>query len=202
MKVQLLESKLFVYGDEIVAKGSALGDMIFDIDSNARNSAQIGCGVDTQLEILFNELKHSKNQKAIFVITDLFRFNFNFFKMQDQYIAPFCRTHDSLKTLSRETWVENAKHVPFITDFFKKVVDVPSEFEQKKLLYILSTLIALSHNFKKLLIINRGHKLVLENFLIPSNIDIIETNAASEIANNNYDKNLKKIIKKWIKLDN
>ena len=152
-KAKLLETKLFVYGDEIIAKGSALGDMIFDIDCNARNSAQIGCGVDTQLEILYNELEQSKNQKAIFVITDLCRFNFNFFKMQQQYLTPFCRTHDSLKKVSREIWAENAKNVPFINDFFKNFVDVPKEFEQKKLLYILSTLIALSHNFKKLMIL-------------------------------------------------
>ena len=199
MKALLLENNIFVYGDEIIAKGSELGESIWMVDNNARNNALTGCGPISQLQILDNELKYTKDKKVIFVLSDVFREKFTFFDLTEEYLTPFCRTQESLKLLSRELWVKHAKHVPFIAEYFKYVVDVPVEYETKQLDLILSKLLTISSVCGKLLILNRGHNLNLHNKIVPNNTTIINTNKASENAKNNFDEKLLKTIKKWIK---
>jgi hypothetical protein len=199
MKVLLLENDIFVYGDEIIAKGSELGESIWMLDNNARNNAIAGCGPISQLQILDNELKYTKDKKVIFVLSDVFRKKFTFFDLTEEYLTPFCRTHESLKLLSRELWVKHAKHVPFISEYFNYVVDVPVEYEVKQLDLILCKLLSISSGCGKLLIINRGHNLNLHNKIVPNNTTIVNTNKASENAKNNFDEKLLKSIKKWIK---
>lgn len=194
-----MESNLFVYGDEIIAKDSILGQSLWDSDPNTKNNAIAGCGPISQLTMLSNEIELAKNKKIVFVISDVFRQPFNFFELNEEYLATFARTQESLKLLSRELWVKHAKWVPFVSEYFKYVVDVPSEYQQKQLDIILCTLFTLSSNVEKMLIVNRGYDLPIAHKTIPDNVSIVQTNKTSKNKTNNLDEKLIKIIKKWIK---